>query len=264
MVALRVTAVLLLAANPPVVFDAPTLFKTVAPSVVVVRSFDSNGQELALGSGVVIGHDLVATNFHVVESAARIAVSQQGRVWVASAVELDRDHDVAIVAAEQLGLPRVQLGSLDELEIGSRVFVIGSPRGLEATLSEGIVSGLRGEGTNRLIQITAPISAGSSGGGVFNDRGRLVGLSTLIVKESQNLNFALPVEWVKNALARSRRSRTSSEWNNPFGATTARPSRDGEGLASPARISSVETNEPAAPQTRRETKPVLWAQQGGW
>jgi tetratricopeptide (TPR) repeat protein len=82
------------------------------------------------------------------------------------------------------------------LEVGEKVYAIGAPQGLELTLSEGLISGLREYGSARLIQTTAAISPGSSGGGLFDTQARLVGITTFVVKNGQNLNFALPGEWV--------------------------------------------------------------------
>lgn len=96
-------------------------------------------------------------------------------------------------------LPAVQLGSSEALKIGQRVYAVGSPIGLELTLSEGVVSGFRGVKNGRYIQTTAAISPGSSGGGLFDDEGRLIGLVTFYFKDGQQLNFAAPVDWIPGA-----------------------------------------------------------------
>jgi hypothetical protein len=80
--------------------------------------------------------------------------------------------------------------------VGERVYAIGAPEGLELTLSEGLVSGLRSRGNFRVIQTTAPVSHGSSGGGLFDSQGKLVGITTFSFHEGQNLNFAIPTEWI--------------------------------------------------------------------
>jgi TonB family protein len=90
------------------------------------------------------------------------------------------------------------LVAMDDLKVGQRVYAIGGPQGFELTLSEGLISGLRRSenGFSQLIQTTAAISPGSSGGGLFDQDGRLVGITTFLLEESQNLNFALPAGWV--------------------------------------------------------------------
>ena len=96
-------------------------------------------------------------------------------------------------ATEQKGKP-AQLGQASNLKVGEAVYAVGAPRGLELSLSDGIVSQLRG-GPPPFIQTTAAISPGSSGGGLFDAEGRLVGFTTLYIKSGQSLNFAMPVEW---------------------------------------------------------------------
>jgi len=82
------------------------------------------------------------------------------------------------------------------LAVGERVYAIGAPEGLELTLSEGVISGLRDFDGAHVIQTSAPVSPGSSGGGLFDAHGHLIGITTFSMKEGQNLNFALPTEWV--------------------------------------------------------------------
>jgi S1-C subfamily serine protease len=84
--------------------------------------------------------------------------------------------------------------------VGERVYAIGAPEGLELTISEGLVSGLREYENVRVIQTSAAISHGSSGGGLFDVNGRLIGITTFSLKEGQNLNFALPGEWIQALL----------------------------------------------------------------
>jgi S1-C subfamily serine protease len=80
--------------------------------------------------------------------------------------------------------------------VGDPVYAVGAPQGLELSLSEGIISQLRGGGPHPIIQTTVAISPGSSGGGLFNAKGELVGITTFYLKDGQSLNFALPVEWI--------------------------------------------------------------------
>ena len=114
---------------------------------------------------------------------------------------LRRKRDGAYLAADlQEGLPAppVQMGGLDTVTVGQRVYSVGSPRGLELTIAEGLVSGLRQEDGIPLpvIQTSAPLSPGSSGGGLFDEYGRVIGITTKGLIDSQNLNFAMPVELI--------------------------------------------------------------------
>jgi tetratricopeptide (TPR) repeat protein len=114
---------------------------------------------------------------------------------------LDKENDIAILKANANNLPVVKLGDLEKTGIGEKIYVISSPKGLENTLSDGILSGKREIAPNRIIlQITAPISSESSGGPVFNKNGQVIGVATFLLKESQNLNFAMPVDVIKNKI----------------------------------------------------------------
>jgi hypothetical protein len=88
--------------------------------------------------------------------------------------------------------------------VGERVFAVGNPQGLEGTFSEGIVSSIRKVGMHKLLQITAPISPGSSGGPVLNVKGEVIGVSVATYRGGQNLNFAIPVNYLKALLSEER------------------------------------------------------------
>jgi S1-C subfamily serine protease len=97
-----------------------------------------------------------------------------------------------------------------ETRVGQRVYAIGSPQGLELTLSEGLVSALRQTTNGSIIQTTAPISPGSSGGGLFNANGQLVGIVTFQSRTGQNLNFALPAHWISEMKPRDATGEVSA------------------------------------------------------
>ena len=179
---------------------ASEVFALASPSVVVVYTADRGFQPLSQGSGVAMPGQAVATNCHVLAKAAWIVVRDRDEPRPASLLQTNTERDVCLLRVAGLTAPPAQLGSSASLRVGDPVYAIGTPRGLELTLSEGIVSSFRGQGRARLIQTTAPISPGSSGGGLFDAEGRLVGLPSFLLRESQQLNFAVPVEWVKASL----------------------------------------------------------------
>ena len=187
----------------------PALFGRVSPSVVVI---DARGKDRAQGSGVVIGPGQVVTNYHVINGATSLEVRQGERRWPAAAEAIDPKRDLAILAIKNFDLPRVTLRASSALVVGERVYAVGAPRGLELTLSDGLISALRRDRVDKpekgdksapppdgpaLIQTTVPISPGSSGGGLFDAQGRLVGITTFSAVGSQNLNFAHPTEWIE-------------------------------------------------------------------
>lgn len=182
------------------VVDASAVFERVAPSIVTVQVRTQQGT--SLGSGVVVDKGLVVTNYHVVaNSIGFVVLRQAGLTWRAEVEAYDEKQDLALLGVvlrrtEIFGLPVARRKAAKSLRVGERVFAVGSPRGLERTLSDGLVSGLPADGDRTMIQTTAAISPGSSGGGLFDAKGNLVAITTQSVKDSQNLNFAVPVEYV--------------------------------------------------------------------
>ena len=172
------------------------VYQRASRSVVVVHTKDALHQPLAQGSGVAIASGEVVTNCHVLKSGASFEIQVGTSAFPATIVAADWDADLCILNVPGLKIPPAQIGSSGNLSVGSRVYAVGSPRGLDLSLSEGIVSQLRKETSHPLIQTTAPISSGSSGGGLFDDEGSLVGITTYYVEGGQNLNFAVPIEWV--------------------------------------------------------------------
>jgi tetratricopeptide (TPR) repeat protein len=172
------------------------LYKRLSPSVFIVESLDAGGSVVVTGSAVAFGSGEVVTNRHVIEEGVSWRLRRGSRTWSLSITHLDPDHDLCQLKAEALAARSVSVRSSATLAVGERVFAIGAPEGLELTLSEGLISGLREYENARLIQTSAAISPGSSGGGLFDSQGRLVGITTFFLKEGQNLNFALPGDWV--------------------------------------------------------------------
>jgi Flp pilus assembly protein TadD len=175
---------------------ASEIFEAVSPSIVVIRTYDANGKALSLGSGVVLASDLVATNCHVIQGATKIQAVRQGKEHLGTVRHSDWDRDICTLTVNGINAPSVVTGTTNRLKVGSRVYAIGAPKGLELTLSEGIISSLRPVAGGHYLQITAPISPGSSGGGLFDEEGRLIGLPSFYLAEGQQLNFAIPVEWI--------------------------------------------------------------------
>ena len=197
--------------------SAKDVFTKVAPSVVVVLALDERGQTTGQGSGVVVGEYEVVTNCHVLGKAADVAVRQaadwSGRETyrvAASLLARNDVRDVCLLFVEELPAPpaaqAVRLGAAKALSVGEEVYAVGAPAGLELSLSRGIVSQLRGAFGKRsapLVQTDAAISPGSSGGGLFNQAGELVGITTFKWR-GESLNFALPAEWIEELRAQGR------------------------------------------------------------
>lgn len=179
-----------------------TLYAAAAPSVVVVESLNATGQPYSRGSGVVIGPQTVITNCHVINRAINVKVRSGATEFSATSGTSDTYLDLCILQVEGLSVPEVRRGSAKTLQVGQTVYAIGAPQGLDRTLSQGLISALRETPDGTVIQTSAAISPGSSGGGLFDAEGRLIGITTFQTKLGQNLNFALPVDWLETMRTR--------------------------------------------------------------
>lgn len=176
---------------------SPTeIYSLASQSVVVVMAFDRDRDAISQGSGVVIDNNTVATNCHVIEAKQTAVIMFRGHQYDAKTVRGSRAMDYCVLNTDGLPARVASIGKLSTVTPGQRVYSIGSPRGLDLTIAEGLVSGLRQKEGMPLpmIQTSASISPGSSGGGLFDEHGRVIGITTFLLKDSQNINFALPVE----------------------------------------------------------------------
>jgi S1-C subfamily serine protease len=180
---------------PPPELSTGEIFTQSSPSVVLIEVFDDEGHKRGLGSGFLVSAGgSVLTNYHVIRGAYSAVAHFQDETTasVLGVVGYDHDRDVAVIAvASTNGRQPLKLGSAGQLNVGDKLVAIGSPEGLQNTTSEGIVSALRGG----VIQMSTPISPGSSGGPVLNNHGEVVGIAVAVVRGAENLNFAVPIEW---------------------------------------------------------------------
>lgn len=209
----------------------------------------------SLGSGFILSTDgYILTNNHVVDKARDIKVSlSDGRVLEAKLIGKSPEIDIALIKVEAADLPAVTLGDSDVLDVGDWVVAIGNPFGLSHTVTAGIVSAkgrVIGVGPyDNLIQTDAAINPGNSGGPLFNIKGDVVGINTVIIATGQNLGFAIPINMVKEVLPSIRaKGRPDMGW---LGVTAQAMTPDlaaALGLPEPtgAIVTSVIRNSPAA------------------
>lgn len=204
----RIAAVVALSAAPALAQEADdvegALYLAVAPSVFSIEMRDDHDVALSRGSAFLIDGNRLITNAHVVDEGRPFL--RLDAVAVPLTVErVDDRTDLALLrASAPLEAKALELAGRVPRE-GSTVWVLGNPQGLDRSLSMGIVSAVRREGSVRLLQHTAPISPGSSGGPVLDDAGRVVGVTLGAVEDGQNLNFAVPVDRVRSFLEGTRR-----------------------------------------------------------
>ncbi|HEY6512928.1 MAG TPA: S1C family serine protease [Burkholderiaceae bacterium] len=185
---------------------AEQVYAKVSPSVWRVVTYDADNLPLGQGSAVVVGSEAVVTNCHVLAKAKRVAVKREKESLEAKLAMWDVKRDLCQLRVTGLKAPAVWIANAGNVTVGQNVFAVGNPKGLELTMSAGLVSSLRRNTAGQLvlIQTSAAISGGSSGGGLFDVQGNLIGLTTLgsITGDAQNLNFAIPAEWVRELPAR--------------------------------------------------------------
>ena len=176
--------------------------KALASTMLLVME-DPNGQPLSLGSGFFVRNGQVATNLHVVKGAVKgyaKLVNQETKYDIEGITAVDAERDLVILKILVPGAQVISLGDSDTVQVGSPIYAVGNPRGLEGTFSQGIISSIRKVGTDKILQLTAPISPGSSGGPVLNDKGQVIGVSVATFRGGQNLNFAIPANYLKGLI----------------------------------------------------------------
>ena len=187
------------------IVDPASSVETAEKSVVLVRT------RKGTGTGFVVGDGLVATNFHVVKGGREVELQQGDKTWVCNAAAFaDQSRDLVILKVPELGLPAMPIRD-SQPKKGDTVIVLGNPKGLASTVTQGVISGFRsGEDLNELdrtkqlagewIQIDAAVNSGNSGGPVFDQNGNVVGVATSSLTNSENINFALSYADLKRAL----------------------------------------------------------------
>ena len=211
-------------ANAPTA-DVPNLVKQMGEAVVQVSTPEG------LGSGFFINADgYLITNFHVIEGETEISVEvyhqidgqlERDTYKQVRIIAINKFHDLALLHIEDKNAPKfkyLSLGSADVLSVGDSVFAIGSPMGLERTVTQGIISTKTRELEGELyLQTTAQINPGNSGGPLFNLAGQVVGVTNMKITFGEGLGFAIPVELVKNFLDhRDAFAYSTDNPNNPY------------------------------------------------
>jgi S1-C subfamily serine protease len=197
---------------PGFVYDAPPkqvvlttaqVATKISPSVVVIQGKTTSGD--ALGSGFIVSKDgKIVTNLHVVRDMKTATVqTAKGEVFDSvSVVGIDERRDLAVLQIAGFNLPVLELGDSDVVTVGEPLVIVGSPRGLEGTVTSGILSSVRDSGEGfTVLQTDAAVNPGNSGGPLANSRGQAIGVVSSKVRSAENLNFAIPINYVRGLLS---------------------------------------------------------------
>ena len=197
--------VLLLCGIPAANAQTPQqIAKKAFGATVLLVMEDANGQPISIGCGFFVRNGQIATNLHVVEGATRgyaKLVGQKTKYDIEGITAIDPQRDLVILKVSAFGAQVLSLGDSEAVQVGESVYAVGNPKGLEGTFSQSIISSIREVKTDKLLQITAPISPGSSGGSVLNRASDVIGVSVAPFRGGQNLNFAIPSNYLKGLLA---------------------------------------------------------------
>lgn len=193
--------------------DLKSVVRQAEGAVVSLEAFDISGQPLGSGTGFFIQSGVVATNYHVVEDARSMkATLADGReVDVTGVLASSEPNDLALLRVPaQVAAPALELSGSGPGEPGDRIVVVGNPLGLSGTVSDGLIAAWRPDGLGPdsdffpetpLLQVTAPISPGSSGSPVLDSRGKVIGVAVGTLLYGQNVNFAIPASSLIELLA---------------------------------------------------------------
>lgn len=180
-----------------------------ADAIVLVGALTAKGT--SFGSGFVVSRDgLIVTNYHVIHNALSVGIKLKNNKRYENVLlaYTDEQKDIAVLKVQKGNFAPVALGNSQNVKTGERVVAIGNPLGLERTVSDGLISAIRDAGKGlKVLQITAPVSEGSSGGPLFNMKGEVIGIAVGTNKDGQNINFAIPINYVKRLLDPDRNSR---------------------------------------------------------
>jgi len=174
------------------------------PAIVRIEVFGAGGR--GIGTGFAIAKDgLIVTNFHVIQGVARarVVLHDGSEYDVDRVVAIDEAHDLVVIGIAKGDMMVLEIGDSEAVSAGDPVFAIGNPLGADYTISDGLISAVRQFDELTMLQISAPISQGSSGGPLLNHYGEVIGVATWVSEAGQNLNFGMPAKYLQPLLLQS-------------------------------------------------------------
>ena len=205
--------------------------RRVSPSVVVIRGKTDAGD--VLGSGFLVSRDgEIVTNLHVIKDMkSAIVQTATGEVFDSlSVLATDERRDIAVVKIAGFDLPVLTLGNSDDLTVGDPVVIVGSPRGLEGTVTAGILSSVRDTGEGfKILQTDAAVNPGNSGGPLVNHKGQAVGVVSFKLRSAEGLGFGVPINYVHGLLNNLHEPVSLEQMRKSIRDTSSINDRNGEG-----------------------------------
>jgi S1-C subfamily serine protease len=194
-----------------------------SPSVVVIQGKTASGD--VLGSGFVVSKDgKIVTNLHVIRDMKTASVQlANGEIFDSlSVLATDERRDLAVLQIAGFNLPVLELGNSDVVAVGEPLAIIGSPRGLEGTVTAGILSSIRDSGDGfKVIQTDAAVNPGNSGGPLVNGKGQAIGVVSFQLRSAEGLNFAIPINYVRGLMNTFHSPMTLEQMRKSLSATSA-------------------------------------------
>ncbi len=218
--------IILCCAAPVSAGESEKLFEQVRDSVVTIATLDEQSRVDGEGSGVVIDTGQVVTNCHVVQDAVALRVRSGDKEFAATVISGDLKRDLCRLQVKDLTAPAVKIRVSTDVKPGEPVHIVGNPLGFGLAVGSGLVSAIKRTGEDIRIFTSAPTSPGSSGGGLFDGQGRLIGITTAQYMGAQNFNMALPAEWIAELI------KNGVPWKTP---TKVEPDLDWIGRAEKLR-----------------------------
>lgn len=238
------------------------LYKKYAPAVVLIQTLDDAGKVKATGTGFIVSPDgKILTNFHVIAhtKTATVRLANEDAYDEVEVLDIDKRKDIALIKIKAVELPTVVIGKSSPVQVGDSAFSLSNPLGiLQNTLSSGIVSGIRLMDGFRYFQISTPISHGSSGGPLFNTEGQVIGITTAMISEGQNLNFAVPIDYAKGMLAAPGEPKALSSIYEPEPEPTATETEKSDQPAVAKTSSPTDDLRKQGPYNYLQTKFGVW------
>ncbi len=219
--------------------DTRAIYAKASDAVVLVLADQITGEpnEAHQGTGVIVSEDgRILSALHVIKGAGRVTVKlKNGDIYDDVRVTaFDERRDLVVLKVAGFGLRKVALGNSDTVKVGESVAFISNPEGLEQSISQGIISGVRtlGDRGYKVLQTTAPASHGSSGGAILNAKGELVAIANSKLEGGENLNFAIPINYARGMLPGAE-SLTVAELSARLGGSAAERAAESRALAPP-------------------------------